>query len=198
MMHEELLDRFKNKETNQKLVEHFEFLLKSLSQHKETKGLYGKKLDTLNNLVQDWTQQKKSYDSFRSEANQLLSAIKSEEQINSRSIGVRLRNLGDILLYLIIFRFLKQEPPKSSSLPMMRIAELRDTFEQIDSLQKTILSTKKPASTQKSAKIFNPSAAEQVAQADLFKNNDKEGEKVLAPEPVEDEQITEKQGSQLL
>ncbi len=197
MMHEELLDRFKNKEKNQKLVEHFGSLLKNLSQHEETKGLYGKKLDTFNNLVQDWSQQKKSYDSFRSEANQLLSDIESEAQINSRSIGVRLRNLGDFLLYLITFRFLREEPPKSSSSPMMIIAELRDTFEQIDLLQKTSLSTQKPASAQKSSKTLAPNAAEQVAQADLFKSKDKEDGEVLAPEHAEDEQITEAQGSQL-
>ncbi|HAT1896520.1 TPA: type IV secretion protein Dot [Legionella pneumophila] len=142
-MHHELLDRFKNKEKLQVEVKNFETVLNKLNQNVENTGRHRETLHKLNEVFQDWSAGKKSYDAFKSESNQLIHDIESEEQKSNRGLGSMLKNLGNYLLYLITFRFLKEDYQKSSSPATMLVTELKDRFEQIDHLHKNSLSLKK-------------------------------------------------------
>ncbi|HAU1639196.1 TPA: type IV secretion protein Dot [Legionella pneumophila] len=142
-MHHELLDRFKNKEKLQEEVKNFETVLNKLNQNVENTGRHRETLHKLNEVFQDWSAGKKSYDAFKSESNQLIHDIESEEQKSNRGLGSMLKNLGNYLLYLITFRFLKEDYQKSSSPATMLVTELKDRFEQIDHLHKNSLSLKK-------------------------------------------------------
>ncbi|HAT1597090.1 TPA: type IV secretion protein Dot [Legionella pneumophila] len=142
-MHHELLDQFKNKEKLQEEVKNFETVLNKLNQNVENTGRHRETLHKLNEVFQDWSAGKKSYDVFKSESNQLIHDIESEEQKSNRGFGSMLKNLGNYLLYLITFRFLKEDYPKSSSPVTTLVTELKDRFEQIDHLHKNSLSLKK-------------------------------------------------------
>ncbi|HAU1192763.1 TPA: lpg2527 family Dot/Icm T4SS effector [Legionella pneumophila] len=142
-MHHELLDRFKNKEKLQEEVKNFETVLNKLNQNVENTDRHRETLQKLNEVFQDWSAGKKSYDAFKSESNQLIHDIESEEQKSNRGLGSMLKNLGNYLLYLITFRFLKEDYQKSSSPATMLVTELKDRFEQIDHLHKNSLSLKK-------------------------------------------------------
>ncbi|HBC0467240.1 TPA: type IV secretion protein Dot [Legionella pneumophila] len=191
-MHHELLDRFKNKEKLQEEVKNFESVLNKLNQNVENTGRHRETLHKLNEVFQDWSAGKKSYDAFKSESNQLIHDIESEEQKSNRGLGSVLKNLGNYLLYLITFRFLKEDYPKSSSPVTTLVTELKDRFEQIDHLHKNSLSLKKV--TQPGPK--NTSASDETA--DVRKSavdTDKPGKKQdsEAKETLDSEQLDEVQ-----
>ncbi|HAU0241045.1 TPA: lpg2527 family Dot/Icm T4SS effector [Legionella pneumophila] len=195
-MHHELQERFKNKEKLQEEVKNFESGLNKLNQNVENTGRHREALNKLNEVFQDWSSGKKSYDAFKSESNQLIHDIESEEQKSNRGLGSMLKNLGNYLLYLITLRFLKEDYPKPSSPVTMLVTELRGTLEQIDHFHKTSLSLKK--ATQPDPKNTSPSGEitdvlkSAVDTDKLNKNQESEVIKILDSEQLEEERQDDK------
>ncbi|CZI74011.1 Uncharacterised protein [Legionella pneumophila] len=138
----------------------------------------------------------KSYDAFKSESNQLIHDIESEEQKSNRGLGSMLKNFGNYLLYLITLRFLKEDYPKPTSPVTMLVTELRGTLEQIDHFHKTSLSLKK--ATQPGPKNTSPSgettdALKSAVDTDKHdKNQESEVIKTLDSEQLEEERQDDK------
>src|SRR5690606_12707997 len=139
-------------------------------QDAESTGRHREALNKLNEVFQDWSAGKKSYDAFKSESNQLIRDIESEEQKSNRGLGSMLKHFGNYLLYLLTRRFLNEDYLKPSSPVSMLVTELRGTLEQIDNFHKNSLSLKK--ATQPDPKNTSPS----VETSDVLKSavdNDK-------------------------
>ncbi|HAT1882759.1 lpg2527 family Dot/Icm T4SS effector [Legionella pneumophila] len=191
-MHHELLDRFKNKEKLQEEVKNFETVLNKLNQNFENTGRHRETLHKLNEVFQDWSTGKKSYDAFKSESNQLIHDIESEEQKSNRGLGSMLKNLGNYLLYLITFRFLKEDYQKSSGPATMLVTELKDRFEQIDHLHKNSLSLKKVTHPgPKSTSTSDETADVRKSAVDTDKPSKKQDSE--AKETLDSEQLDEVQ-----
>ena len=175
MMHQELVQKVRDKEEQKQTISDFESALERLKQDPDSNSKYPERLIQLDKLYQNWLRDHD--DAFKSQCNQIFQEIKTEEMEaedakNKFSFGSMLRSIMNFFQTIGVYLGIIEIEPNVTTSSI--IDELKDTLEQIKEIKPAAKKTIEKSAQHTPACITSNAPTERASLGDENPSMEKE------------------------